>query len=78
MNNPPCEVGTNDPILQMGKLRLRGRLRHMSFWDFNLNLLDCRAPFVSTVVSLQTFRKERPPAELVRGSSCEPSLGETP
>lgn len=61
--NLPCEVGTNDPILQTAKRRLRGHLRNMSFWDFNLKLLDCRALFVSSVAPLQIFRKEERPAE---------------
>ena len=60
--NLPCEVGTNDPILKMAKWRLRGHLRNMYFWDFNLKLLDCRALFMSTVASLQIFRKEERPA----------------
>ena len=67
MNEPkenlPCGVGINDPILQMARWRLRGHLWNMSFRDFNLKLLDCRAPFVSTVASLQIFRKEERPAE---------------
>lgn len=71
MNQPkenlPCEVRINDPILQMARWRLRGHLWNMSFWDFNLKLLDCRAPFVSTVASLHIFRKEEGPAECRRG-----------
>ena len=61
--NLPREVGTNDPIFQMANRRLRGHLWNMSFWDFNLKLLDCRALFMSTVASLQIFRKEERPAE---------------
>lgn len=60
MKNPPHEVGTDAPILQMGKLRLRGWLRNTSFWELNLVLSEGEAPFL-------TFRKEEtPPAKLSR------------
>lgn len=60
MKNPPYEVGTDAPILQMGKLRLRGWTRNTSFWDLNPILPEGEAPFL-------IFRKEEPPpAKLLR------------
>lgn len=78
MNNPSCELGTNDPILQMGKLRLRGHVRKMSFWDLNLDLLSCSASLVSTVVSPDLQEGGETTSRVGWVPSCAPFLGDMP